>query len=166
MVCPVFLKQTLVYFIYKVLAWEIFNMKWGFAMQKIHNKVTKRVYVWFEFLWIRRYLKSESRGNLGSCFVPGKHGFFLWNDNFFFGSQILKRKHKTPIKVALACQRTVMNIGLLSVIRSFEPPEKIARKKCMKKFLQALQSGISVWPQWWSFADVSQQGIDFSKKNQ
>ena len=21
-----------------------------------------------------------------------------------------------------------------------------------------------VWPQWWSFADVSQQGIDFSKK--
>ena len=22
-----------------------------------------------------------------------------------------------------------------------------------------------VWPQWWSFADVSQQGVDFSKKN-
>ena len=23
---------------------------------------------------------------------------------------------------------------------------------------------ILVWPQWWSFADVSQQGVDFSKK--
>ena len=23
---------------------------------------------------------------------------------------------------------------------------------------------VLVWPQWWSFADVSQQGIDFSKK--
>ena len=54
--------------------------------------------------------------------------WFYKEDNFFFGSQILERKHKTPIKVALACQRTVMNIGLLSVIRSFEPPEKIAKK--------------------------------------
>ena len=26
--------------------------------------------------------------------------------------------------------------------------------------------GKIVWPQWWSFADVSQQGLDFSKKNQ
>jgi hypothetical protein len=29
--------------------------------QKSYNKVTKTVYVWFEFLWIRRYiLKVES----------------------------------------------------------------------------------------------------------
>ena len=26
------------------------------------------------------------------------------------------------------------------------------------------EDGLVVWPQWWSFADVSQQGIDFSKK--
>ena len=42
----------LVCFILKLLAWEICNMKWGFA-----KKVTKTVYVWFEFLWIRRYDK-------------------------------------------------------------------------------------------------------------
>ena len=31
---------------------------------------------------------------------------------------------------------------------------------------QFLELGVSllVWPQWWSFADVSQQGVDFSKK--
>jgi hypothetical protein len=46
------------YFILKVLPWEICNMKWGFA-KKSHNKVTKTVYVWFEFLWIRRYVKME-----------------------------------------------------------------------------------------------------------
>ena len=45
---------NLVYFILKVLAWKICIMKWGFA-KKSHNKVTKTFYVWFEFLWIRRY---------------------------------------------------------------------------------------------------------------
>ena len=28
----------------------------------------------------------------------------------------------------------------------------------------SLVSYFLVWPQWWSFADVSQQGVDFSKK--
>ena len=46
----------LVYFIFKVLAWEICNMKWGFA--KIHDKVTETVYAWFEYLWIRHYYRS------------------------------------------------------------------------------------------------------------
>ena len=134
--------------------------------QKIHNKVTKTVYVWFEFLWIRRYLKSESRGNLGSCFVPGKHGFFLWNDNFFFGSQILKRKHKTPIKVALACQRTVMNIGLLSVIRSFEPPEKKMQEKYEKVSARVAIGYILLW-HWLlfdAFSDHSCKQISFHRE--
>ena len=37
-----------------LLAWEICNMKLGFSKKVIHNKVTKAV--WFEFLWIRRYI--------------------------------------------------------------------------------------------------------------
>jgi hypothetical protein len=27
--------------------------------QKSHNKVTKTVHVWFEFLWIRRYVNMK-----------------------------------------------------------------------------------------------------------
>ena len=38
--------------------------------QKSHNKVTKAVYVWFEFLWIRRY-------NLHSCFPANKFMLIL-----------------------------------------------------------------------------------------
>ena len=30
--------------------------------------------------------------------------------------------------------------------------------------IEIVQADTLVWPQWWSFADVSQQGIDFSKK--
>ena len=29
--------------------------------QKSHNNVTKTVYVWFEFLWIRRYIGANFR---------------------------------------------------------------------------------------------------------
>ena len=44
----------LVYFILKVLAWEICNMKWEFAKKVIIKSQTVFVW-WFEFLWIRRY---------------------------------------------------------------------------------------------------------------
>ena len=42
------------------------------------------------------------------------------------------------------------------------PSTACARRICVRRFSMA--SNILVWPQWWSFADVSQQGIDFSKK--
>ena len=45
----------LAYFILKVLAWEIWNVFKMRICQKSHKKVTKTVYVRFEFLWIRRY---------------------------------------------------------------------------------------------------------------
>ena len=44
----------LVFFILKVLAWEICNMKRGFTKKVIIKSQWQFiVYVWFEFLWIR-----------------------------------------------------------------------------------------------------------------
>ena len=36
--------------------------------QKIHNKASKTVFAWFEFLWIRRY-KQNFRDFRASCFL-------------------------------------------------------------------------------------------------
>ena len=45
--------------------------------QKSHNKVTKTVYVRFEFLWIRRYLHCCVAHVTLKGFSPSLHGFGL-----------------------------------------------------------------------------------------
>ena len=36
--------------------------------------------------------------------------------------------------------------------------------KCLAEVNNSIDRNILVWPQWWSFADVSQQGLHLSKK--
>ena len=53
------------------------------------------------------------------------------------------------------------------IVEMFRPKQYINLflKKCMSSGPINLLLHIQlVWPQWWSWADVSQQGVDFSKK--
>ena len=50
--------RILVYLTLKVLAWEICNIELEFAKKVvIQSQITVTFYLWFEFLWIRRYIK-------------------------------------------------------------------------------------------------------------
>ena len=54
---------------------------------------------------------------------------------------------------------TDMDKILLKYTEYNEPHESLTNKNIIDVSIYSL-----VWPQWWSFADVSQQGLDFSKK--
>ena len=61
---------------------------------------------------------------------------------------------------------TTMGEALLKLMYHAIPQGYIMCEWKQQHYNTHLQSLVHmlVWPQWWSFADVSQQGLDFSKK--
>jgi hypothetical protein len=51
-----------------------------------------------------------------------KNCFFVY---LFFRSQVLEGEDESPIEVSFSGQRSVVNVGLLGVVGSFQPPFNI-----------------------------------------
>ena len=58
-------------------AWEICNMKWGFARKVIIKSQRQFIYLWFEFLWIRRYFSRQKKNKF-------KIFSLIWKKNVFW----------------------------------------------------------------------------------
>ena len=78
-------------------------------------------------------------------------------------------KFQTPVKKALIWDPAIVSmIKTQLTIRQNVNKNKIQKfhffSNCGLVLFAFLAIGALVWPQWWSFADVSQQGVDFSQK--
>ena len=72
-------------------------------------------------------------------------------------SKMIIKSQQMVLEKCLSCPTTGIQ-KVKSTPGLTRPSARICRKN------PSYLGYIIVWPQWWSFADVSQQGVDFSKK--
>lgn len=61
------------------------------------------------------HLEVEPCRDFVLSLIPGEHGLLLGDYDLLLGHQVIKRVHKTPVKVSLAGDGVIMNIRVLLV---------------------------------------------------
>lgn len=68
-------------------------------------------------------LQGEASWDLVLSLIPGEHGLFLGDDDLLLCHQVVKGEDVTPVEVAFAGERVVMDVCVLLVLLlTLQPP--------------------------------------------